>query len=119
MLENAYQAKIIKKIKALLPGAMVLKLDSGYMSGIPDLIILYGKRWAALEVKRSAKASKRPNQDYFVNKMNLMSFARFIFPENEEDILNELQSALKSSRGARVPRGKQVPLVKLFGRKAC
>ena len=118
MLESAFQAGLIKKIKKLLPGAMVMKLDAGYMSGIPDLIILYGKRWAALEVKRSRKAPKRPNQDYFISKMNAMSFARFIFPENEEDVLNELQSALKPSRRARFPRGKQVPVVKIFGRQA-
>lgn len=118
MLENAYQSKLIKKIKKLLPGAMVMKLDSGYIAGIPDLIILYGKRWAALEVKRSGKASHRPNQDYFVSKMNAMSFAKFIFPENEEDVLNELQSALKPTRRARLSRRKQVPLVELFGRQA-
>ena len=118
MLESAFQARLIKKIKKLLPGAMVMKLDAGYIAGIPDLIILYGKRWAALEVKKSKNAHKRPNQDYFVSKMNAMSFARFIFPENEEDVLNELQSALKPTRRTRVSRSKQVPLAKLFGRQA-
>ena len=106
MLESKYQANLIKLIKSLLPGAMVVKLDPNYIQGIPDLLVLYKKRWAALEVKRSHKASWQPNQEYFVNKMNKMSFARFIYPENQEEILNELQSALKPGRRARLLRSK-------------
>ena len=68
----------------------MLKNDPDYIQGIPDLIVLYFDRWAGLECKRSREASHRPNQDYYVSKMNDMGFARFIFPENKEDVLNEL-----------------------------
>ena len=94
--ENAFQAELIKEIKYLLPGCMVLKNDPDYIQGIPDLTIFYKDRWATLEVKREAKASHRPNQDYYVDKMNEMSFSRFISPENKKEILNELQSALRA-----------------------
>ena len=94
MLENEYQSKVIKKIKKLFPGCMVLKNDPNYIQGIPDLIILHNDKWAALEVKKDRKATHRPNQDRYVEKMNEMSFSAFIFPENEEDVLHDLEQSL-------------------------
>ena len=96
--ENKFQAELIKDLKSRFPGCMVLKNDPDYIQGIPDLTILYGKRWATLECKRSESATHRPNQEYYVDKMNGMSYSRFIFPENKEAILDELQSALRIDR---------------------
>ena len=96
MLERNFQAKLIKDLKKIFKGCIVLKTDPNYLQGIPDLLILYKKHWAALEVKKSLKAIHRPNQDYYVNLMNKMSFASFIFPENKEEVLNELLKAFKS-----------------------
>lgn len=98
MRENSFQKALIKEIKKLFPGCIVLKNDPNYIQGIPDLLILYGKRWAALEAKRSAKASVRPNQQHYISLMNRMSYAAFIYPENKEAVLNELQSALEFKR---------------------
>lgn len=94
--EKEFQAKLIKEIKDKYPGCMVLKNDPNYIQGVPDLLILHGKRWAALEVKRDSKSKHRPNQDYYVEKMNKMSFARFIFPENKKEVMDALQSTFKS-----------------------
>ena len=91
--ENEYQAGLIKRIKCRCPNCMVLKNDANYIQGIPDLTILYGDKWATLEVKRSEKEKRRPNQEYYVEKMNGMSFSRVIYPENEEEVLDEIQQA--------------------------
>ena len=94
MVESEFQSKLIKEIKARFPGCMVLKNDSNYIQGVPDLLVLHNDKWASLEVKKSEKAKHRPNQDYYVEKMNDMSFSAFIFPENKEDVLHDLEQAL-------------------------
>ena len=91
MKENQFQAKLIKDLESLFPGCMVLKNDSSYRQGIPDLTVFYKDKWATLEVKKNKTASHQPNQDYYVDQMNRMSFSRFIYPENKEDVLDELQ----------------------------
>ena len=73
-----------------------MKTDPTYIQGIPDLLILFKNKWASLEVKKSISASKRPNQEYYVDKMNEMSFSKFICPENKEEVLDELRKAFKS-----------------------
>jgi hypothetical protein len=95
-LERDFQAKLIKDLKEIFAGCIVTKLDSSYIQGVPDLLVLYKDKWATLECKKSAKASRRPNQDYYVGLMNKMSFSRFICPENKEDVLNELRKTFKA-----------------------
>ena len=90
MKENKFQSDLKKEIKNKFPGCIVTKLDANDIQGIPDLLILYNKKWATLGNKKSEKASKQPNQEYYVNKMDNMSFSRFIYPENKEETLKEL-----------------------------
>ena len=94
MRESEFQSKLIKELKERLPGCIVLKNDPDYIQGIPDLLVLHNDRWAALEVKKDKKAKHRPNQDYYVERMNQMSFSAFIFPENKEDVLDDLEQTL-------------------------
>lgn len=96
ILESQFQAQLIKDLKRILPGCIVLKNDPNYLQGIPDLTIFWGDRWATLEVKKSANASHQPNQDYYVDYMNSMSFSRFIHPENKEEVLHELERSFRS-----------------------
>lgn len=96
MAESSFQRKLIKDLKLLFPNCIVIKSNPNYIQGIPDLLILQNDKWAALECKREAGAAKRPNQEYYVGKMNEMSFSRFIYPENKEEVLNELQQAFES-----------------------
>ncbi len=96
MLESKFQADLIKDIKNMFPGCVVMKNDSSYIQGIPDLLVLYNDRWASLECKKSEGARKQPNQEYYVEKLDSMSFSRFIFPENKEEVLRELQSAFQA-----------------------
>ena len=90
--ERNFQAKLIKELKKMFEGSIVTKMDAGHIQGIPDLLVLYNNKWATLECKKGSRAKKQPNQDYYVTKMNEMSFSRFISPENKEAVLNELKS---------------------------
>ena len=96
MKENKFQSDLIKELKKRFEGCIVTKLDSAHIQGIPDLLVLYKDKWATLECKRNSKASHRPNQEYYVNKMNEMSFSRFVYPENKEAVLDELQQSFKA-----------------------
>jgi len=87
---------LIKKLKLLFPGCLILKNDPTYLQGIPDLLILVGRNWAMLEVKDSATAPFQPNQMYYLEMLDKMSYADVIYPENEEDVLRGLQRSLTS-----------------------
>ena len=106
MNESQYKTKLMNKIHLLLPGCMTLINDPGYIQGIPDILVLYRNKWAMLEIKLSSDANIQPNQEYYVELFNDMSFASFINPDNEEDVLNDLQRALRSGRKARIPQPK-------------
>lgn len=90
--ESEFQAKLIYELRQMFPGCVILKNDANYIQGFPDLLILYGDKWAALECKREKDAHVQPNQKWWVNiKLKSMSFASFIYPENKEEVLNVLQ----------------------------
>ena len=93
MLERDFQANLKKELESMFPGCIVTKLDSSYIQGIPDLLILWQDKWAVLECKKNKSAKKQSNQEYYVDKMNAMSFSKFIYPENKEEVLHELQQA--------------------------
>lgn len=97
MKESKFQSNLKKELKNMFPGCIVTKLDSGDIQGIPDLLILYKNKWATLENKRTAKAHRQPNQEYYVNKMNDMSFSKFIYPENKEEVLTNLKKYLENN----------------------
>lgn len=104
MLENRYQAYLVKELRKMFPGCIILKNDPAYLQGIPDLLILFNDQWAALEVKAYGDAPNQPNQVYYICEMNDMSFAAFIYPEIEEDVLYALQQAFGTHRAARLSR---------------
>jgi hypothetical protein len=92
--EARYQSELIRKLRLLFPDCVILKNDPGYLQGVPDLVIFHRDRYAFLEVKARANAPTRPNQVYWVRQLNEMSFAAFIYPSNEEEVLSALQRAL-------------------------
>ena len=93
-LESKFQNEVVNDLKKILPGCVIMKTDPEYIQGIPDLLILFNNRWALLECKRNKTARHQPNQDYYVDKFNEMSYSAFIYPENKEVIFDELQRAL-------------------------
>lgn len=100
--ESKFQKEVIQDLNHLFPGCLILKNDCNYLQGVPDLIILFKHTWAALEIKNSLRAPRQPNQEYYVEEMDKMSFASFICPENKQEVLNELQQAFRSRRATRI-----------------
>lgn len=93
-LESGFQDKLRTTLEEMFPGCMIFKMDQ--IQGIPDLLILHKNKWASLECKKSAKAIRQPNQEYYVERMNEMSFSSFIYPENREEVLSELRKTFES-----------------------
>jgi hypothetical protein len=93
--ESSFQSSLKKEIEERFPGAIVFKIES-YLQGFPDLGVLYKNKWAVLECKKDSRAKHQPNQDYYVERLNGMSFSRFIFPENKEEVLDDLQRSFQS-----------------------
>lgn len=102
MLESSFQSKLIKELEEMFEGCIILKNDANYIQGFPDLLVLYNDKWAALECKKYLGARRQPNQAYYIELTNNMSFARFIHPENKEEVLDELQHALRPRRSTRI-----------------
>lgn len=100
--ETIYRRRLISKLENLFPGCVILKNDPSEMQGIPDIMILFGHMWAMLEVKLTGVSPKQPNQEYYIEQFGEMSFASFINPENEAEVLDALQSAFGVSRQTRV-----------------
>ncbi len=103
MLESVFKKKLINRILREFPGAIVLKADANYVQGITDNFILFEDKWAAFEAKRSKLAQHQPNQDYYVELLNSMSYASFVYPENEETFIHEIQQSFRPSRSTRLP----------------
>jgi len=108
--ESSFQSDLIRELRELFPNAIILKNDPNYLQGFPDILVLFGRTWAALETKNSPSARRQNNQEYYIELLDTMAFASFIYPENKEEVLRELQQAFKNRRPARVFRRKQVPL---------
>ena len=107
MLEGGYKPKLIRKLERMFPGCIIIKNDEQLFQGIPDMLILWHDKWAMLEVKKSRTAAARPNQPEWVAHFDKMSFAAFIYPENEEEVLHDLQSAFRPSRPTRSASKRQ------------
>lgn len=93
--ENEFQANLKKKIEERIPGVIILKNDPGLKRGIPDLTILGNGTYAVLECKREEDAARRANQEYYIDIFNNWAYGSFVQPENEEQVLNELEQHFK------------------------
>lgn len=105
-LESDFQSDLIVELEELFPGCLVLVKPGYYIQGFPDLMVFYNQQWAALEVKAAYNSEKQPNQDYYVDMLDDMSYAAFIFPENKQEVIDELQQTFGTRRKARVPKRK-------------
>jgi len=106
MRETKYQRHVVDRLEQTFPGCVVIRNDPQRIQGIQDLLVLFEDRWATLEVKISSTAKERPNQRHYVERFNEMSYSAFIFPENEEQVFDELQLALGNRRKTRISKSK-------------
>ena len=90
MAENKFKTKLVGEIKQMFPGCIVIHINPNEIQGAPDLLVLFGEKWAALEGKDYEGAPVRPNQPYYVDLMNRMSFAAFIYPETKNEVRDAL-----------------------------
>lgn len=98
-----FTTRLIKELEHRFPGCVIFHQDPNHThQGIPDLLILWRDRWAMLESKGAIDKPKRPNQEFYVNFYNELSFASFIYPENEEEVLDGLQRSFTSRRRPRI-----------------
>lgn len=104
MSESEFKRELIKELRLRFPDCIILSNDANFIQGIPDVVILWRNKWAALECKVNGSAARRPNQEFYIAQMNGMSFAAFIYPANRERVLNDLQHAFGDSRPTRLPR---------------
>lgn len=104
MLENKFKTELTKELSEMFPGCIIIHMDPTDIQGIPDLLILYKDKWASLEGKKEKNSPLRPNQKYYVDLMNDMSFSRFIYPENKQEVLYELQQAFTPRRTTCISR---------------
>jgi hypothetical protein len=96
--ESKFQDSLIRELRKMFAGCIILKNDPDYLQGIPDLLVLFGNKWAMLECKAAFASRRQPNQDYYIELLNDMSFAAFIHPDNKDQVLHDLQRAFRSRR---------------------
>jgi hypothetical protein len=102
---TGFKTRLIKELEFRFPGCIVFNLDPNTIhQGVPDLLVLYKTNWAMLETKGAINSVKRPNQPFYVNFYNELSFASFIYPENEKEVLDDLQQAFSSRRRSRISK---------------
>ncbi len=97
MLESEFKKRTIQRIKDRLPS---LDLDfintKPFNRSMPDTFVIGPWCWAALEFKRSEDADQQANQDYHIERLNRKGYARFVFPENVEEVLDDLEAVFSS-----------------------
>lgn len=99
--ESRFQTQFQNDLRELFPGIIIVKVQTGYIQGFTDRLLLYGDKWAALEFKRSADEIPQVNQPYWVDRLNRLSYAAFVYPENGQEVLCDLQFTFQPSRSAR------------------
>lgn len=98
MLEKDFQKKFIRELEAIFDGCILIKNDAGYIQGFPDWTMFYKNKYAVLEIKKNKNAQHQPNQDYYIDLIDSMGFARFVYPENKNDVIEDLKRYFKKRK---------------------
>ncbi len=91
MLESEFKEIVKDEIRDRFPD-LDLDFVTTISRSMPDMIILAPAcYWAALEFKRSKNSPHRPNQDHHIERLRKKGYATFVYPENLEVVLDELE----------------------------
>jgi hypothetical protein len=86
--ESKFEQDFCRRLRNVDKDVIVVKLTG--ISGIPDRIVLYHDKFVLLEFKRSKNASHRPLQDWYIDHFDGWGLARFVYPENGEEVFSEV-----------------------------
>lgn len=93
MLESKFKEKFFEEFKAKVPQTGILYKASFSKRSYPDVVLLGPNgRWAVLEFKRAEKAARRIHQALHIEILSEMGYARFVSPENSEEVIRELEA---------------------------
>lgn len=104
MLERTFKKRFREKLIAMKPDIEIFEPNPTQRRSSPDMLLFDGipdeenpiQVWAALEFKASKNSSHRPNQDYRVSRLSKKGYASFVYPENEMEVLDELEKLFPS-----------------------
>jgi len=98
MLESAFKKNFITELNVrLAPIDLEYIHTRSHNRSFPDLLILGpGSTWAALEFKAAEEADHQPNQAWYINRLNHWAYATFMYPENREEVLGDLEKLFTS-----------------------
>lgn len=89
-MEKRLQRQIIDFLKSRGCWVMKTQVIAGTPTGTADIFFCIEGYYGWIEVKAAKKSKHQPLQDEFIAKMNEWSWARFVYPENWEEVKLEL-----------------------------
>lgn len=95
--ESDYKRKLMKKLRQI-PSSYWYSHQAGSIRGISDIIGCVNGVMVVLEVKRSLEEYRKKSprtalqEKFLSNIRSAKGYGSFIYPENEEKILSEIQN---------------------------
>lgn len=93
-MEKKTQQRLIKHLKRRGCFVMAITVVPGIPTGTPDVFFCKEGFYGFAEVKSSRTAKYRPLQKEQLKKLNDWSWAKAVYPENYDEIKEELDKLL-------------------------
>ena len=92
--EAKLQSEVIKWLRSQHCFVMKCSVMPGIPAGTSDVFFCYEGFYGFIEVKKSKTAKFQPLQPEFLEKMHNWSWAKAVYPENWDEIKQELEGML-------------------------
>lgn len=95
--ESAFQSDLLRWLR--LKGCFVIKLQAGpgVPIGTPDILFAHNGFYGFIEVKLNKRSRLQPGQKEMVKKLNDMSYAKIVYPENFSELEEDLWDLRKEN----------------------